>query len=173
MRQSVGDMIRSMALVLGVVFLIVLLAWRPQPEAVKVVETAPTVQRAASEAEFDVTAPNGLADGWRPTSVRWEPTEESLGDPVLHVGYVTPSDQYAQVSESAAQGPRYLDEQTKGGAVTGTQDIDGTSWERRETQSRRSLVLQEGSVVTVVSGSADWNELIALASALEPVATEG
>ena len=39
LRQTAWDMVRSMAVVLVVVFVIVLLAWRPEPEAVKVVET--------------------------------------------------------------------------------------------------------------------------------------
>ena len=50
MRQTVGDMIRSMAVVLAVVFVIVLLAWRPLPEAVKVVDTAPAIAEATAAA---------------------------------------------------------------------------------------------------------------------------
>jgi len=172
LRQTAWDMVRSMAVVLVIVFLIVLLAWRPEPEAVKVVETAPTVALAARAAEHPVTAPAGLPEGWRPTSVRWEPTEESRPERVLHIGYVTPADEYAQVSVAPVVAEAYLDEQTADGVPTGTQAVGEVTWERRETDDRRSLVLVDDEVATVVSGSAEWSELVALAGALEPVAAD-
>ena len=173
LRQTVGDMIRSMALVLAVVFVIVLLAWRPEPEAVKVVDPGPAVMLAAVEAEFPVAAPEGLADGWRPTSARWEPTTESDGEPVLHIGYVTPADQYAQVSQSQARSAGYLAEQTARGEAAGSEQVAGTTWERLESSDRRSLVRVDGDVLTIVSGTADWAELAALAASLEAVPTPG
>lgn len=169
LRQTAVDMVRSMAVVLVVVFAIVLLAWRPEPEAVKVVETAPTVALAARDAQFPIVAPSGLAEGWRPTSVRWEPTEESESESILHIGYVTPADQYAQVSVAPVVAESYLDEQTADGAPTGTQAVGDATWERWESPKRRSLVLVDGSVATIVSGSAEWAELITLAESLETV----
>jgi hypothetical protein len=172
LRQTAVDMVRSMAVVLVVVFAIVLLAWRPEPEAVKVVETAPAVALAARDAQFPIVAPAGLAPGWRATSVRWEPTEESESEPVLHIGYVTPADQYAQVSVAPVVAESYLDEQTADGAPTGTQAVGDATWERWESTKRRSLVLIDGSVATIVSGGAEWAELITLAESLETVESE-
>jgi hypothetical protein len=169
LRQTAVDMVRSMAVVLVVVFAIVLLAWRPEPEAVKVVETAPTVALAAGQAQFPIVAPAVLAEEWRATSVRWEPTEESQSEPVLHIGYVTPADQYAQVAVAAVVTESFLEEQTADGAPTGTQAVGGATWQRWEAGDRRSLVLLDGAVATVVSGSADWAELITLAESLELV----
>ncbi len=128
---------------------------------------------AAREAQFPVVAPAGLGEEWRPTSVRWEPTEESRSERVLHIGYVTPADAYAQVSVGPVADEAYLDEQTADGAPTGTQAVGDVTWQRWETDDRRSLVLVDGSTATVVSGSADWDELIALAESLEPVAAPG
>ena len=173
MRQTVGDMFRSMAVVLALVLVIVLLAWRPDPEAIKVVETAPVVAIAARAAEFDVSAPASLPTEWQATSARWEATVESDGAKVLHIGYVTPSGEYAQFSESTASGPRYLDEQTAGGIPAGEQVVGDVTWERRETEDRRSLVRTDAGTVTVVSGSAAWDELIALAGSIQPVTTSG
>jgi hypothetical protein len=125
------------------------------------------------EAEFDVQAPTGLAPQWRPTSARWQATTGSAAVPVLHLGYVTPADEYAQVSQSTAATPRYLDEQTDGGEPVGEQVVDGVSWERLESEDRRSLVLDSDGTMTIVSGSADWDELTTLATALRPIATPG
>lgn len=168
MRQTVGDMVRSMAVVLAVVFALVLLAWRPQPEAITVIDPAPVVDRAAAQAPFAVVAPDGLAGGWRSTSARWQATGASGDDLVLHIGYVTPEDAYAQVSLSADASPRYLAEQTDDAIMTGSQDIAGVAWQRWEADGRRSLVRIADGRTTVVSGSAGWEELIALASSLRP-----
>jgi Protein of unknown function (DUF4245) len=167
MRQTVGDMARSMAVVLAVVAVIMLLAWRPDPEPIKVVDVGPVIALAAAQAPFAVRAPSGLPDGWRATSARWEPTEESGDVPVLHLGYVTPSDQYAQVSQSTARSAAYLDEQTAGGIPAGGLTIGNVAWEKQATDARRSLVMAGGTTLTVVSGSADWNELAELAASLK------
>lgn len=171
MRQTVGDMIRSMAVVLVVVFAIVVLAWRPEPEAVKVVDPGPVVARAVAEAPFEVLTPTGLDRMWRPTSARWEPTAESGDDLVLHIGYVTPGDQYAQVVQSADTSPAFLAEQTTQGTPTGTQDVAGVTWQRWDGDTRRSLVWEADGSVLIVSGGAGWDELVALAGALAPAAT--
>lgn len=166
MRQTAGDMIRSMAVVLAVVFVIVLLAWRPSPEAVKVVDTAPVVAQAVAEAQFPVLAPTGLTSGWRPTSARWEPTVESGSVPVLHIGYVTPQDQYAQVVQSTERSAAFLAEQTDDGRVVGSVDVDGEPWEQWTGDVRTSLVRADGASVVIVSGSASLAELTSLAGSL-------
>ncbi len=166
LRQTIGDMARSMAVVLAVVFLIVLLAWRPQPDPIKVVETAPVIAEAAAEADFPIVAPAGLSEQWRPTSARWEPTEKSLSQPILHLGYVTPTDEYGQLSVASVDDAAYLDEQTAGGVATGSQAIGSTTWERWETAERKSLVLREAGSVVIVSGTGSWDELISLAQSL-------
>jgi hypothetical protein len=168
MRQTVWDMVRSMALVLAVVFVIVLLAWRPTPEAVRVVDPAPVIAQALTQAEFEVLAPSGLDEGWRPTSARWEPTAESGDDLVLHVGYVTPAEAYAQVVQSTDTSSAFLAEQTTDGLETGSQDVGGVQWQRWESEKRRSLVRPGEESVVVVSGTASWEELVALAAALAP-----
>ena len=170
MSQTVGDMVRSMAVVLALVALIVLVSWRPSPEAVRVVDVTPVVALAGMQAAFAVQAPAGLPQAWRPTSARWEPTPKSGSDPVLHIGYVTPTDQYAQVSQSTSTSVPYVAEQTDGGLPAGQSVIAGTTWQRLEGTDRRSLVLAGDGILTVVSGGAAWGELETLAGSLAPVA---
>lgn len=168
LRKSVGDMVRSMAVVLALVFVIVLLAWRPLPEEVKTIDPGPAIGMAVAQADFPIVAPASLADEWRPTSARWESTTESGDSLVLHIGYVSPSDEYAQMSVSRSSTERYLREQTSGGAPTGTRDIGGVVWQEWESDDRRSLVLTDGDVTTLVSGTGDWAEIETLAAALQP-----
>ena len=65
LRQTLRDMALSMAVVLVVVFFIWLLAWRPSPDPIRVVDPAPVVALAAATADFPLQAPAGLAEGWR------------------------------------------------------------------------------------------------------------
>jgi len=155
-----------MGVVLAVVIVIVLVQWRGTPNPVRVVDVAPVVAIASQAADFGIAAPTGLPDGWRPTSARWEPTEKSAGDPVLHVGYVTPSDQYAQVSQSRAEGAAYLSEQTAQGVPDGEVTIADVVWQRYRGKDRTSLLRTTDGVTTIVSGSAPIEELGILAASL-------
>lgn len=99
--QTVKDMVWSMIVVLAVVAVILILAWRPEPNPVRSVDPLPTVALSAAQADYDVKAPTGLSEEWVATSARWEPTDASQGQPILHIGYVTPSGGYAQLTEYA------------------------------------------------------------------------
>lgn len=169
MRQTIGDMVRSMLLVMLVVGGILLVTWRPQPEAIKVIDITPTLALAQAQADFPLTRPVGLPESWRPTSARFEPTEKSVPDPVLHLGYVTPADAYAQVSESTNRTAAYSAEQTDDGLPVGSAVIGNTTWEKWEHGDRRSLVRSQDGVLTIVSGSAAWDELAVLAASLQAV----
>ena len=168
LRKTVWDMVRSMAVVLALVFVIVLLAWRPTPDAVTVIDPGPALASAQQQADFTVAVPSGLPADWRPTSARWEPSPESGDLPVLHIGYVTPTDQYGQVSQTRAATERYLIEQTSGGVPTGTREVAGSVWQEWQADDRRSLVLIDSGVTTIVSGTGDWSEIEFLAGSLVP-----
>lgn len=167
MRQTVGDMVRSLLVVLAFVAVLLIVTHRGQPEAVKAVDAAPIVAVAAMQAPFPVLAPIMLPEEWRPTSARWEPTEKSGEDPVLHIGYVTPTDKYAQISQSSNSSKAYLSEQTANGLLVGTETIAAIDWERWERGDRRSLVRVADGATTIVSGTATWDELVALAGAMQ------
>jgi len=174
LRKTVWDMVRSMAVVLALVFVIVLLAWRPSPEAVTVIDPGPAVALADASADFPVVVPVGLGEGWRPTSARWEPSPSSLGIPVLHIGYVTPTEEYAQVSQGRVTAESYLDEQTSGGSPTGTREVAGVTWQQWEADDRRSLVLiDDAGLTTIVSGTGTWAEIESLASTLQAPVSPG
>ena len=167
LRQSVGDMIRSMIVVLAVVGAILLVTWRPQPDAVREVSLEPIVTLAANQADFPILVIDGDE---RPTSVRWEATPASEGVPVWHVGYVTPDEEYVQVSQSSVDSQAYVDEQSAEGVVV--DDPTGLPTEVRElmmegwlpllgedAEPRRSLLRTSDGSTTVVSGSGSWSDL--------------
>ena len=165
MRQTVGDMVRSLALVFGVIALILLVTLRPQPDPVRVVDPAPVLAAARASAPFMVVIPPEQV-GYQVTSARWAVTPASGAERVWHIGYVTPTTEYVQVIQSAAQGADFVQEQTAGGAEIGSVDVNGTRWQRWETTDRRSLVLASPTVTTIVSGTVSIEELMKVAGSL-------
>jgi hypothetical protein len=167
LRQNVGDMVRSMAVVLAVVGVVLLVTWRPQPDPIKEVSLEPLVTFASSQAGFPVFVIDTEA---QPTSVRWESTEASDGQLVWHVGYVSSDEQYLQLSQSLADSDTYLAEQTVDGLrladyanLPGTvQELTTDGWvpfENGSIDARRSLVRTNDGSTTIISGTGPWSDL--------------
>jgi Protein of unknown function (DUF4245) len=162
MRQTVADMVRSLAVVLGAVALILLVTWRPQPDAVKVVDVAPFAALATSQAPFPIL--HIPLEEYQPTSARWQPTPESDEAPVWFVGYVTPSGEYLQISQSTATTALFIEEQTAAGTLGDVVDIDGVQWQRYEQPDRRSLVRVNEEGTTIISGTDGWDAITTAAA---------
>lgn len=160
-----GDMVRSLVVVLAVVAALLLVTYRPQPDPIRQVDPAPMLALARAQAGFPVLAPVGIA-GLQPTSARWEVTEASRPEPAWHIGYVTSGMEYVQVGQSASTSEAYLDDQTSGGRPTGTRSIDGQEWLEYVAPERTSLVRIGPKGTTVVSGTASMAEIEAVVRAL-------
>jgi len=171
MRQTVGDMVRSLAVVLGFVAVILIITLRPQPDPVKRVEVTSLLSVARAQASFPILVAGAGTSGYVPTSVRWEPTAATKPDLVWHIGYVTPDEQYVEISESATASETFIPEQTRKGAPLDPVDINGTTWQRFESESRRSLVRVEPKLTTVVAGTLGWAALQSVAAGLSASAT--
>ena len=173
LRQSVGDMLRSMVVVLVVVGAILLVTWRPQPDPIREVPVEPVAIVASAQADFPVLVVD-TPHGGQVTSVRWESTPESDGELVWHVGYVTPEEQYLQLSQSLADSASYLAEQTSDGQVledyanlpAAVQGLTGEGWVPWERADRRSLVRENDGSTTILTGTASWSDLADAASHL-------
>ena len=166
LRQSVRDMVLSMAVVIAVVVAILVVTHRPAPEAVKAVDPTMTITAAGMQAPFPILVPTGLPAGWTLTSARWQPTAESGDAPVLHLGYVTPSGQYAQVQETASASTRFLAASTDKGRSSGERSVGDAMWQEWSADGRRSLVELGPPRTIVVSGTGDWSEVASLAASL-------
>ncbi len=167
MRASAGDMVRSLAVVLAVVAVILLLNARDQRPVVQDLDFDGPLTQARAAAEYDVLGPVGLGADWRATSVRL-PREE--GGLTWHIGFVTPQDAYAGLEQSDGPSPReFVDRFADDSRAVGTVAIDGRDWERREggDPEPRALVLRTATSTVVVAGTARWSELEELAGSLE------
>ena len=73
-----------------------------------------------------MVAPDGLPDGYRPTSARTDAGDADAGDPVtLEIGYLTPSSEYAGFVISDDARVSAVDDVLGGAQEQGTVDLAG------------------------------------------------
>lgn len=163
-------MFRSLAVVGVIVAVIAIMNLPPDQDPIREIDPAPVAASVAQVADFPVLLPTD--PGWRATSARWEPSEESGAEPVWSTGGVYgPDGPFASVSQSTADSSAYLAEQTGEGTATGEgAAIGGAQWQRYESSDGRSLVRVADGATTVVSGTGAWEDLERFAASLEPVA---
>jgi Protein of unknown function (DUF4245) len=171
--MSAGNMLRSLVpLVLICLALVGWMAFRTSgQDPVREVDPATTISLAAARAGYPLVAPEGLPEGYRPTSARTDAGEAADGDPVtLEIGYLTPSQEFAGfvVSDDRRAEPvaGVLGEAEDAGTV----DVDGATWTRSTTAGGETALSREAEGVTVlVTGSAPDDELAEVAAAVAPV----
>ena len=154
MGQTVGDMVRSLAIVLAVIGAIMLVTWRPAPDPVRELDPLPLFALANTQVNFPVFVPE--ISGIRATSVRWEPTKFSQNEPVWHVGYVTAEEEYL-INELA------------GVTAEGEKSIAGLNWLVFDGSDSRALVHVTPDSTTVLSGTVSAPELEAAARSLATI----
>ena len=163
--QTVGDMVRSLAIVLALVGVLVVVTYTSQSADVRSVDVATAQAQAQRQAPFDLSTwtagPGDVA-----TSVRWQATAGSGGIPVWHVGYLVDGSEYLQLAQSATVEAGFVPEQTAGGGPQGEVSLGGVRWLRVESEERRSLVCIEDGVTTVVSGTLPWSGIEAAATSV-------
>jgi hypothetical protein len=172
-RLTAANMLRSLLPL--VVIILAVVGWQAFRQSgdenpVKPIDPSSTVQLAAARAGYPLQVPQGLADGYRPTSARTDAGSADEGDPVtLEIGYVTPKDQFAGfvVSDDPTADPvtAVLDDAEQQGTV----DVGGQEWTRSETaRGETALSRTDGGVLVLVSGSASERELETVAAAVRP-----
>lgn len=165
MGQTVGDMVRSLAVVLALVGVLVVVTYQSQQQEVRTVDVTTMAAQSQRQAPFDLLIWSAPASA-QATSVRWQATEGSGGVPVWHLGYLVDGTDYLQISQSFTTDGRFVPEQTAGGEPVGEVTIGGQAWQRYEQAKRRSLVGIAGGVTTIVSGTQGWAAIEAAAVGL-------
>ena len=167
MGQTVGDMVRSLAIVLGVIGAIMLATWRPSPDPVRELDPLPLLVFANTQADFPILVPE--IAGLRATSARWEPTKYSQNEPVWHVGYVTAEEEYLEITQSAASNEEYLINEIAGITADGEKSIAGQDWLVFDGSDSRALVRVTPDSTTVLSGTVSAAELEAAVASLATI----
>jgi hypothetical protein len=159
LRQTVRDMLLSMALVLGAVLLLVApWNWRT-PDPVKEVDPTPVIVGAREAYDWPVLAPVGLPSGWRATSARIETAGD--GQPVVVLGHLSPATEYVGLQQSPTAMTDFVPTVTLTGVQGDDVTISGDTWTRyvNADETRRSLVRTADGVTYVVTGTGPWPEI--------------
>ncbi|MGW4896222.1 DUF4245 domain-containing protein [Kitasatospora sp. NPDC004240] len=167
-RQTVRDMVLSMlavGVVVGIGYLF--LPHDADGDGVHAKEYRVEAATARRAAPYPLLSPEGLSDKWRATSVRYVPPPGGKGVAQWHLGFVTPSGQYAAVEQSDAARDDVLAAKVAGGRPDGSSEVGGRTWERLQGTKARALATQSGTATTLVTGTASYEELAELAAALK------
>ncbi|MFJ8042864.1 DUF4245 domain-containing protein [Kitasatospora sp. NPDC096147] len=164
-RQTVRDMVLSMLAVGFVVFVGYLFIPHSEGDGIKAVDYRSTLASAKRAAPYPVLAPEGLGTDWKPTSVTYD--GGAKGSAAWHLGFVTPSGQYASVEQRVAEQEKAVAETVEGAKPDGTATVNGQEWQRYQGKSYRALVVRTGTATTVVTGTASWEELTGFAERLK------
>ncbi|MEV6975112.1 DUF4245 domain-containing protein [Kitasatospora sp. NPDC093806] len=168
-RQTVRDMVLSM-LAVGVVVWVgyLFLPHDADGDGVRPVEYRVAAASAKRAAPYPLLAPEGLPAQWRATSVTYDAAAQSNGKGnAWHLGFVTPSGQYAAVEQRDVKREDVLKATIADGKPDGTVEVAGQTWERVQGPKARALTVQSGTATTVLTGTASYEELAELARALK------
>ncbi|WP_405005984.1 DUF4245 domain-containing protein [Kitasatospora purpeofusca] len=168
-RQTVRDMVLSM-LAVGVVVWVgyLFLPHDADGDGVRPVDYRVAAATAKRAAPYPLLVPEGLSAKWRATSVTYNAAATNNGKGnAWHLGFVTPSGQYAAVEQSDIARDDVLKATVAGGKPDGTEDIAGQAWERVQSPKARAITVQTGGATTVLTGTASYEELAELARALK------
>ncbi|THA37338.1 DUF4245 domain-containing protein [Streptomyces sp. A1547] len=164
-KQTVWDMVRSLA-VIGVVVAVIYI-FVPHDEKADpthVVDYRVETITARRAAPYPVAAPAGLPEQWRATSVTFDRKAANA----WHLGFLDPKGQYVAIEQSSDASAKRLAALTQQAKATGqTQQVGDLTWERWSGEKYDALVRQEQGYVTVVTGTASFEDLGTMAAALE------
>ncbi|MFC4911130.1 DUF4245 domain-containing protein [Actinomadura gamaensis] len=161
--------IAACLLLVGVIFLI---TPRSDKELLPTIDYRSQEWALAHNGPYQAWGPKGLPATWRATSARLHGLGEK-GRPVAwHLGFVTPSGQYAALEESNEKAKDYVPRMTNSKAALGTKVVDGVTWDtyyRRDKKANSLARTLKDGVSIVVTGTASYDELAVLAASLKPL----
>src|SRR4051794_27989587 len=164
--ELISDMVLSLAAVIVVIVPLWLLIPHHTKQHVTVVDYKPVLSESRRVSPVPLLAPAGLPAAWRATSVS---TTGGHGTPYrFHLGFLTPSNQYAAAEQSDGSRAALLT------SVAGKKAqqlppvrVGSATWDQvKGANGRLSLVAPAGRTAVVVTGTAGLPELATLAASL-------
>ncbi|WKX72352.1 DUF4245 domain-containing protein [Streptomyces sp. XD-27] len=167
--KTARGLVQSLAVVVGVAGVIyAFTAYDEDKDPIKTVDYSVELATTRRAAPYPVAAPQPgrLPDGWRATSVSYEP--QSKVGAAWHLGFLDQDKQYVAVEQSDGRPATFIDEVTQEARATEkTQRIGGETWHRYAGPKYDALVHKGKGVTTVVTGTASFAQLTKMAAALQ------
>lgn len=169
---GLGGFTLAMAACLLLVLAIYVVSPRSDKEVLPTVDYSSQLWAMRNDAPYTVYAPAGLPADWRPNSSRLNGLESGGEQPVSwHLGFVTPSDEYAALEQSNEKASEYVPRMANSSKPVGTQQVDGVTWTKYHRKDKKANTLARtlpDGMSIVVTGTASYQELAVLAASLKP-----
>ncbi|MER7764418.1 DUF4245 domain-containing protein [Streptomyces sp. NPDC097619] len=165
-KQTVLDMVRSLAVIGAIVALIyIFIPHDDEADPTRVVDYRVELITARRAAPYPVAAPAGLPADWRATSVSYQRKNSDA----WHLGFLDPGNQYVAVEQSTDPGvDKFIRAVTQRAEATeATQRAGELTWERWEGPKYNALVRKDRGYTTVVTGTGSFEQLGTMAASLE------
>ena len=166
-RETAADMVRSLGLVVLVILPVWFFAKAPASDeaAIRVVDPTAAVSAFAADVP-EAPVPSGLPTSWRATSASYTGAQSTL-----RVGWVTPSEQYAEYAATTGDREGFLETVVGEDAdLEAALDVDGEDWEVFvDPDGSTSYVRSYGDATVVVGtkrATASEDELAVLLGSL-------
>lgn len=167
---STGDLVRTVAILVGVlaaVVLVVTTVGRPDAYPRETVEYDAALAQVRADYPYPVLAPSALPEGWRATSVSHE--SDSAGHR-WRLGFLIDERGYVGLEQSDGEIVAYAADRLRDFTDDGISLVRRVEWDRMIQSGRpadRALVLMDGGVVTIVRGTEPYEVLERFAASLE------
>jgi hypothetical protein len=154
-RGTVGDMVRTLLVILAAVALIYFLVPRPSGIVQPTADVGGAAAAANSQLGFSPLIPQGLPSDWVPTEAAVRNAADGIKE--FHLGYRVGTDVDDNASAAVEQTTRltghWLQAHDAGGAEVADVTIDGNTWEQLSTPERTStsLLLRRANQVILVT----------------------
>ena len=126
-RQTLYNLLYSLAACIGLVVVMVLAVPRPSQSLLQPVDYAQVAASAAKSSKNAIVVPELLGKGWYSNSARWT-GKAADGVNNWYVGFVGPKNQYLGLTQAFESNPTWLTLKLKGDLPTGSKTIDGRKW---------------------------------------------
>ncbi|MEU9835990.1 DUF4245 domain-containing protein [Streptosporangium sp. NPDC048047] len=156
----------AMLVCLAAVGLFLLVTPQSRTEHIPRVDYSMDVANLRRSAPYEVWAPSRVPARWIPNSSR---ATQEKGVTTWRLGFATARRSHAMLAQSDEKPAAGFASRMAGTTeVTGNVQIGGVTWEQRfrEDKNQRSLVRLLPDATVVVTGTAQWDELTALAASL-------
>lgn len=168
--QTMLNLLVALGISLIVVLIIVAVVVRPDAPPAEPVDYQTTAEQVQPQFDETIVSPV-LPDGWRANAARVEKGADGISS--WYVGFVTPSTNFAAMTQGIDANPTWLAAQLRNGFATGTETIAGITWDvydRRDAEDpgnlAYALTTTVGASTIVLFGTAPNDEFTVLAEAV-------
>ena len=173
LRKSMADMVRSLALVLVVIVVLLLIGPAralifPGKDKMAPVDYSSVVAGFRQVTNSAAIVPVGLPSSWRANAANLT-RGKAAHTTSMHIGWALPGSRFIELDETngAESSLVHTVLGSEGDAVRGSRVIGGVDWQvRRSSRSELALTRAVGGLFVLVTGNATDAEFVKLTSAL-------